>query len=524
MSETNRHGRREASGAGASPRRYLRRYKAWLAGLTRGQRIRYRCLQAATAAALLVIIFYAALSAWIRVPELPDPNKRPQGGGPDTSGDVSFDGAQAPDIALSGRKAGVYTFLVAGRDVASGATDTILLLSFDTNEKTVSGLNLPRDTMINTSASSKRLNTVYARNRGSRDLSEGERTEKGMEALKKEVANLTGITPDFYVLVEWDAIGELVDALGGVEFEVPFDMDYDDPYQDLHIHQKAGLRELDGEDAMQVIRWRKNNTGPSGGDIARLAVQQDFLKAVVKECLQPATFLKVPELARIFTENVTTDLSVGNILALAQKAYGMDPEKGVRFETAPLAASFSYNRAALVTLDPEGILEIVNGGMNPYLRDIEARDLQVVYRNSNGSFGVTNAQLADAKMGQAPVRAPDPEPEPEEPADGGDGQQGTGDGSQNSGQPGTGDGSAQGGAQDPGNQPPDGGQPPAQGGENQTGGGDSSQGGGLPDPIDPGQIFPDPNAEPSQDIGAKQAGSGAGAVPPLQPQPAQSGV
>lgn len=515
MSDMNKHGKREASGAGASLREYWSRYKAWLAGLTRGQRIRHRCLQAATALALLVIVGFAALSAWIRVPDVPDPSKNPSAGGADASGDFSFDGAKNPEIALSGRKDGVYTFLVAGRDVASGATDTILLISYDTNAKTIHGLNLPRDTMINTSASSKRLNTVYARNRGSSDLSASERTARGMDALKAEVGKLTGITPDYYVLVEWDAIGELVDAVGGVEFEVPFDMNYDDPYQDLHIHQKAGLRVLDGEDAMQVIRWRKNNTGSSGGDIARLSIQQDFLKAVVKTCLKPATFLKVPELARIFTENVSTDLSVGNILAFAQRAYGMDTEEGVSFETAPLAASFSYNRAALVTLDPEGILEIVNGGMNPYLRDIEKRDLQVVYRNSNGSFGVTNATLADPKMAQVPVTVTTPDPEPDEeepdtapPEDGDTAQSGTPDGETPSPAP---DGSGE-------ETPPDGGQSPTQGEDGQPEDGEPDQDGGQAGAIDPDQVLPDPNKSISQDVGASE-GDGTVAVLPSRPEP-----
>ena len=83
-----------------------------------------------------------------------------------------------------------------------------------------------------------------------------ERIENGMTALKTEVSRLTGIYPDFYVQVEWEAIGKLVDAVGGVEFEVPFDMDYDDPAQELHIHQKKGLRLLNGDDAMQVVRFR----------------------------------------------------------------------------------------------------------------------------------------------------------------------------------------------------------------------------------------------------------------------------
>lgn len=387
------------------------RYRNWLAGMTRGQKIRYRLLQTAISLSVCIAIGSAALSAWIQLPDIPDADIPTQTktvdesavGATDRSEDASamsaefsFDGAETPHISQSGRKEGVYTFLVAGRDVASGSTDTILLLTYDTNAKTVQGLNLPRDTMMNVRTASKRINAIYSYNRGTGD--EKEKTANGMNALKKAVANITGITPDFYVLVKWDAVGELVDAIDGVDFEVPFNMDYDDPYQNLHIHQKAGLYHLDGDDAMQIVRWRKNNNGSNsgGGDITRLSIQQDFLKAAAKKCLTPSIFLKAPELARIFTENVETDLTVGNILALAQRAYGMDPDSGVTFQTAPIADMFMYNGASLLTLDADGILEIVNGGMNPYLRDVQRSDLELLVRR-NGSFSVTSGTLVIPK-------------------------------------------------------------------------------------------------------------------------------
>lgn len=353
----------------------------------------------------------AAVRSWIRIPELPLPpvDQTVQGGQ-----------TQVPDGRPAGdRKPGVYTFLVAGKDVASNSTDTMLLLTYDTNAKTVTGLNLPRDTMMNVTTASKRLNAVYVYNRGK---DKATYTEKGMAALKAAVQDLTGVMPDFYVMVEWEAVGELVDAVGGVEFEVPFDMDYDDPYQDppLHIHQKAGLRTLSGDDAMQVIRWRKNNdgSGGEGGDIARLGIQQNFLKAVVKKCLQPAIVLKFTSLVEIFKNNVETDLTVGNILAFAEQAIGMNPESGVSFTTAPLADSFKYNKAALVTLDPQGMLDIVNGGINPYTEDIALEDLEIVVRKSDGYFTVTSGEIAEnindfAKQPPKPEPKPEPEPVPE---------------------------------------------------------------------------------------------------------------
>lgn len=393
-------------------------YRSWVGGMDRKRRRRYRALQAAAIFLILSLLAWVALELWIRVPEIPNVGSG-TGGEPGSStsqSGVFFEGAELPEVAKSGRKEGTYTFLVAGRDVASGATDTMLLFRFDSKNKTLDAVSLPRDTMINTAAGSKRLNVVFARNRGSSKLTQAERAANGMAALKQEVSKLTGIYADFYVLVEWDAIGELVDALGGVEFEVPYLMDYTDPYQDLRIYQEPGLRVLSGDDAMQVIRWRKNN-GPGSslqvGDTGRMEIQQEFLKAVFQECLKPAALLKIPSLAQAFLDNVNTDLTIGNLLAFAQLAVGIDLKTDIRFETVPNVGT-SYKGASMLLLQEEALLKLLNERMNPYLAEIQASDLQLLYKKSDGSYGVTHGELADAALGEVPVVN---KPEPEQPTE-----------------------------------------------------------------------------------------------------------
>lgn len=415
MSEHNGHGRREAVAQHTSLREYWQQHRAWVANLGRGQKIRYRLFQALVVFSLLVIAVVLALSAWMKLPNIP--NLPGMGGNDPAQGDgMSYDGAELPDVVKSGRKEGYYTFLLVGQDVMSGGTDTIFLVTYDTKNKTVNAISLLRDTMINTSASSKRLNAVYTRNRGDRSLPEDERVENGMTALKKEVSKLTGIYPDFYVLVQWEAIGALVEAIGGVHFEVPFDMDYDDPYQDLHIHQKAGYRLLNGEDAMEVIRFRKNNDLTiSLGDAGRTEIQRNFMSAVLSECLQPDILLKLPALAQVFLNHVDTDLSVGNILAFAQLAIGMDVENNVKFVSMPWTGT-SYHGASMVLPIEDELLALLNDGFNPYVSPIKASDLQLMYQKSNGGYGVTNGVLADPSMGNAYVPPVKPQPEtPEEP-------------------------------------------------------------------------------------------------------------
>ena len=214
------------------------------------------------------------------------------------------------------------------------------------------------------------------------------------------MGKLTGIVPDFYVVVQWEAVGELVDAIGGVEFDVPFDMDYDDPAQDLHIHIKGGNQVLDGEDAMGLIRWRHNNDFSvqyPTGDLGRVETQQAFLKAVAEECLDPAIILKAPSLAKIFMDNVTTDLSIGNLLAFAQLAADMDAETGVHFVTMPNQDA-RYPGVSMVLPVYSELLEVLNDGFNPYLDKITVNDIQVLYRNSDGSYSVTSGTLQDSSL------------------------------------------------------------------------------------------------------------------------------
>ena len=398
------HGNREAPGG---VRVWWERYRLWLAGLSRDGRIRWRVCQVLAAVAILAAGVTLGLSIWIRLPTVPEPPEQPgvhtDGNGSQSQPDVEYTGAELPNVTRSGRKDGYYTFLLAGRDVVSGATDTMILITYDTKDKKVNAISLLRDTMVNTAGKSggqKRLNAVFARNMGERNLSDRERINNGMTALKREVSRLTGIYPDFYVMVEWEAIGNLVEAVGGVEFEVPFDMDYDDPYQNLHIHQKKGLRLLNGQDAMEVVRFRKNNNESIRlGDVGRTQIQRDFLAAVLKKCLTPEILLRLPALVQIFTDNVDTDLSVGNILAFAQLSVGMNVDADVKFAPMPCTL-VSYRGASLALVNQNELLELVNDGLNPYLDEIGADDLQLMYRKSGGGFGVTNGTLLDPAVGR----------------------------------------------------------------------------------------------------------------------------
>ena len=210
-------------------------------------------------------------------------------------------------------------------------------------------MSLPRDTLVNVRRSNKQLNAVYNAYKDSKE---------GTEALKSEVSELVGFTPDYYVKVDWELVGEMVEAIGGVWFDIPYHMDYDDPDQDLHIHFDPGRQLLNGEDAMKVVRWRKNNKWSpyygegGGGDITRLTVQHGFLKAVLKQTLQLGNLTKINQLITLFNSRVKSDLEVAEMLWLGREAllgvlaqdprppYQDDPDRVYGFGFAGLEVRF----------------------------------------------------------------------------------------------------------------------------------------------------------------------------------------
>ncbi len=284
--------------------------------------------------------------------------------------------------AMGGHKDGVYTILLFGVDTSSNNTDTIMLVTADTKNQTCNVVSIPRDSMVNVSWSTKKINSVYM--------------NQGLEGLEDQVKNVTGIQPDYYVKVDWSAIGGLVDAIGGVWYDIPYDMNYDDPAQDLHIHLSAGYQELDGDMAMQLVRWRKNNDGTSAsvGDIGRIDIQQDFLMSVAKQTLKISNLLHLPSLIRVFRSSVESDLSFGNLLWFGLQYLRADLETDLNFTLLPGNIDGSYQNLSYVLLYPSQIVELMNTSFNPYQNPLTEENLEILQVNSNGDLYVTSGSLA----------------------------------------------------------------------------------------------------------------------------------
>ena len=292
-----------------------------------------------------------------------------------------------------------YTVLILGRDTGGGGnTDTMLLASYDVTNQKATVMSIPRDTMVNVPWDIKKINSVYSYYGGG---------DRGIQYLYKEISQLVGFEPDFQVVVEWEAVGQIVDAMGGVWFDVPRDMDYEDPLQDLSIHISKGYQLLNGEQAMGVVRFRKGANGYATGDLGRIETQQAFLKAVVEQLLKVENVTKIKEFSRVFQENVITDLSFQNIFWFAKSAIlgGLTVEN-VNFVTMPNVSTSAYSSStsklngryseqSYVVPRATQLLELVNTSLSPYAEVFTRSDLDIMTVNSDGSVSSSTGHVED---------------------------------------------------------------------------------------------------------------------------------
>lgn len=217
-------------------------------------------------------------------------------------------------------------FLLVG-DKSSGNTDSMLVANYNPQNSEISIVTIPRDTNVKLKNNIlPKINAAYAA---------GGRNHEGARYASEIVSNLTGININYYVHINISAIKKITDMLGGVYFDVPVDMKYDDPTQNLHINLKKGYQLLDGDKVEQLLRFRKPNGERytkelkefyDGSDIKRTEMQMKFIKEFIKQKLKVQNIPKLNPVLNYAFENIITNMTLSDALKMTSGLISISPD------------------------------------------------------------------------------------------------------------------------------------------------------------------------------------------------------
>lgn len=262
------------------------------------------------------------------------------------------------DDPIGPRKRDSATILICGTDADGTRTDTMMLLYLSGSEKTAGLLSLPRDTYtIATAGYAAKLNSAYGRN---------DCGEEGMEALLDYIQDIIGYRPDGYVLVGMDTVPQVVDAMGGVDVDVPQSVETDG------VVVEGGLQHLDGEHALALLRHRSSY---AMADLGRVEVQRLVVEACMKQWVSLSRLSRIPQALSVMEETSLSSLSLRNYLWIG-KTLLKCLSGGVETKTLPGYPDY-IGGASYYLLNRQEVAELINEGYNPYRVAIDAAELNI---------------------------------------------------------------------------------------------------------------------------------------------------
>ena len=238
---------------------------------------------------------------------------------------------------------------------STGMSDTIIVCSYDPKTQEASMLSIPRDTFIGKSKSRAsvydKINSLY---------SSGETPEKTINVVNE----ITGLELKNYILIDTEGLVKLVDTIGGLEFNVPMNMKYDDYSQDLHIDLKEGLQKLNGKQVEQLVRFRHNANGSTYSyeygmeDFGRMRTQRDVIIALVKQTIQFKNIKEIGNIIDIAEKYVKTNMDFKYLKDYIPYAVEINTDN-IKAEQLPGIPNY-INGIAFFEYDEEETKEIID--------------------------------------------------------------------------------------------------------------------------------------------------------------------
>ncbi len=209
---------------------------------------------------------------------------------------------QNDELLTAKDKATIMIMGVDERDDDVGRSDTLMIASIDPKTNQASLLSVPRDTRVKIQGHGfDKVNAAYA---------------YGKEKLSQDtVERLLGVNIDHYIIINTKSFKKIIDAIGGIDIDVPKRMHYEDPWDDdggLIIDFHPGMQHMDGAKAVTYVRYRDEE-----GDLGRIRRQQDFVKACMEKLVSPAIIPKLPAVIKEVMGSIETDLSFRQLLEFA---------------------------------------------------------------------------------------------------------------------------------------------------------------------------------------------------------------
>lgn len=189
-----------------------------------------------------------------------------------------------------------------------GLTDTMLLIRFDPQNKKLKLLSIPRDTR------------TFVEGRGIVKINDANYYGGPASSAKAVSELLGGVGIDRYIRINVQGVEKLIDALGGITVHVPKDMKYQDDSQHLYINLKAGKQHLNGNQALQFLRFRYDALG----DIGRIQRQQMMMRAFAEQVMNVETLSRLPKILSVIQSHLDTNLTLEELVALSGFATEID--------------------------------------------------------------------------------------------------------------------------------------------------------------------------------------------------------
>ena len=296
-----------------------------------------------------------------------------------------------------------YNFLVLGSDAVALNTDVLMLVSYNVREGSLAVMQIPRDTYIRTDASSyKKLNSVYpalyvkakADGKSNPELA-------ALNELATILETSLCVNIHYSAIMNLEGFANIVDAVGGVTIDVPFDMEYKDPDQNLDISIKAGVQTLSGELASQFIRFRADY---KLADVSRINVQKIFMTAFIKQVKENISLSSITAIVEQAIKYVKTDISLADMIYFAKSALSIDLSN-VTMLTLP-GSVVNYEGLSYYVLNRNATRDAINQYFNIYNTEISTAifDPDCIYNNAdsadiNYAYNARSGNISDIFTG-----------------------------------------------------------------------------------------------------------------------------